>query len=371
MIGYAIYICGDVIGAPGGAGQVTRHELNVLQRMYGPDNVRVFQFKDGRPDPYDQLDIPYLSDYFILSKVAALYERNGPPAHVHIYSGCYTETIRYLQTRLRPWHEPTFVSVTCPAHDRNLSMQARGAAYFLPHIDIPELWQQHVHGLRLADLVIAPGETPRAFLESEGVAHDKLVIIPHGIERFPETVAPFPERFTVGYLGGLGPDKGLVYLMKAWGKLNLPDATLMIAGAGSSQLEKFVRQYVPEGRVRLMGYVPDAYDFYNQLSVYVQPSVSEGFGIEVAEAMSCGRPVIVSTGAGAASLLDPMPGGAPSAQLVPPANVIELMANLAAMYNGRGALEGLGLLNREIAQRLTWDKMEAQYEAVFYNRMGV
>jgi glycosyltransferase involved in cell wall biosynthesis len=232
------------------------------------------------------------------------------------------------------------------------------------------LWQQHVHGLRLADLVIAPGETPRAFLESEGVAHKKLVIIPHGIERFPESVAPFPEKFTVGYLGGLGPDKGLVYLMKAWGKLNLPDATLVIAGAGSSQLEKFVRQYVPEGRVRLLGYVPDAYQFYNQLSVYVQPSVSEGFGIEVPEAMACGRPVVVSTGAGAASLLPAVTeSGAPNVQLVRPASVEDLMMNLAAIYNGRGALEELGLRNRGVAERLTWDKVEAKYEAVFYNRM--
>ncbi|MEK6884695.1 MAG: hypothetical protein AABY22_34000, partial [Nanoarchaeota archaeon] len=149
---YALYICGDEIGAPGGAGQVTKHELAVMTRMY--PEVDILQLKDVRPGPYAGLDLPFLWDYFALSKVARLCELKGPPVHAHFYSGCYTETIRYLKMfELGDSGEGVKVSITCPAHDRNISIKERGPSYYLPHIDIPDLWQQHSEGYRLADLV--------------------------------------------------------------------------------------------------------------------------------------------------------------------------------------------------------------------------
>lgn len=383
---YALYICGDEIGSPGGAGQVTKHELAVMQRMY--PEVVALQLRHVQPGPYAGLDVPFLWDYFALAQVAKLCESKGPPVHCHIYSGCYTETIRYLKTYMCHDTEGfypayTQVSITVPAHDRNLSIKERGPAYYLPHIDIPELWAQHSEGYKLADLVIVPGEAPRRFLEREGVDPKRLAIIPHGISRYPETVLPFPDRFIVGYLGAYGPDKGVKYLLQAWGavapKMD-PDAELWLAGAGSEGLEKLVRQYVPSGKVRLLGFVDDPWEFYQHLSVYVQPSVCEGFGIEVAEAMACGRPCIVSTGAGAADLTkqawanhDGVTGG----YKVPPADVERLVGMIDLFYavftqpKWKEQRIRYGVNAREVARRLTWDQIEAQYEAIFHNRLGI
>jgi glycosyltransferase involved in cell wall biosynthesis len=52
-----------------------------------------------------------------------------------------------------------------------------------------------------------------------------------------------------------------------------------------------------------MGYVEDIKNFYNNCNLYVQPSATEGFGIEVFEAMAYARPVICSKGAGASSFI--------------------------------------------------------------------
>jgi glycosyltransferase involved in cell wall biosynthesis len=57
------------------------------------------------------------------------------------------------------------------------------------------------------------------------------------------------------------------------------------------------------GNYNILGYVKNISEFFNSISVYVQPSVTEGFGIEVLESMSYGRPVIVSDGVGAADCI--------------------------------------------------------------------
>ena len=357
----ALYVAGDVIGAPGGAGQVTAHELGVLQDIYGADHVQVFQIGDVRPGPYAQLDIPFIHDYFALAKIAALVEKQGPPKHCHVYSGCYTELTRYLVNC------GCKVSHTSPAHDRNLSLEERGPAYYLPHIDIPELWEQHCEGLRLADLVIVPGEAPRKFLESEGVKPERMVVIPHGIESIPDQVAPFPEEFTVGYLGGVGPDKGISYLIDAWATLGWEDARLIIAGGGGQQWVPYIQARAGKGKFCLPGYVPDVADFYNAITVYVQPSVTEGFGIEIIEAMSYGRPVIASTGAGAADAVETSTPWSPgSGWLVPPADSEALAADIRwARGTGPFDLMLMGANGRIRAEKYLWERIRHKYVNVF------
>ena len=297
----AVLIAGDVVGAPGGAGQVTKHELLALKAVFGEDQVGVLQLQDVRPAVYAGLDVPYLWDYFAL---AQLHEPCfGALEHAHIYSGCYSETVRYLKSR------GVTVSYTVPAHARGPSLkerQLRGFGANLPHIDDDALWAQHKLGYLEADVVIVPSSHSEEFLRSEGVSH--IVKIPHGIDSIPEGLARFPDEFTVGYLGGLGPDKGVTYLVDAWVQLGWDDARLVIAGEGSQHWGPFIQTRTGKGRFVLLGYVPDVATFYNAISVYCQPSIAEGWGIEVVEAMSYGRPVIVSTGAGASDAVLPSTG---------------------------------------------------------------
>ena len=355
----ALYVCGDVIGAPGGAGQVTAHELDALQDIYGADQVQVLQLDDVRPGPYAGLDVPFIHDYFALSKVARLCEKQGPPEQCHIYSGAYTELTRYLMNR------GCKVSHTSPSHDRNLSMKERGPGYYLPHIDIPDLWEQHCEGLRLADLVIVPGEAPRSFLESEGVKPERMVVIPHGIEAIPEEAAPFPVEFTVGYLGASGPDKGIRYLIDAWAALGWEDARLIIAGEGSQQWGPYIQSQAGKGKFCLPGYVPDVASFYNAITVYCQPSVSEGFGLEVLEAMSYGRPVIASTGAGAADAVLPSTGWR-----VPPGDSKALANVLRQARASPNRLKDMGSRARANAEPYLWQHVRKRYVRVFEELRG-
>ena len=356
----AVLICGDVVGAPGGAGQVTKNELLALKEVFGEEEVGVLQLQDVRPAVYANLDVPYLWDYFALAQLHQ--PRFDSLEHAHIYSGCYTETIRYLKSR------GVTVSYTCPAHAREPSRkerELRGFGANLPHIDNDTLWAQHKKGYLEANLVIVPSSHSEDFLRSEGVTN--LVRIPHGIESMPDHVAPFPEEFTVGYLGGLGPDKGVPYLIDAWAALGWTDARLIIAGEGSQQWASYIQSRAGKGKFCLPGYVPDVATFYNAITVYVQPSVAEGWGIEVVEAMSYGMPVIASTGAGASDAVIAGSTYSPgTGWLVPPADTEALADDIRwARETGSFRLMAMGANGRRRAEEYLWEKIRKRYVQVF------
>lgn len=98
------------------------------------------------------------------------------------------------------------------------------------------------------------------------------------------------------YVGRLSKVKGIEYLIESMSLLK-SDATLLIAGTGS--MEEYLIKMAREKRVNAK-FLSDIDNkklpvFYNAADICVFPSVSEGFGMVVIEAMACGRPVIGTT----------------------------------------------------------------------------
>jgi glycosyltransferase involved in cell wall biosynthesis len=170
-----------------------------------------------------------------------------------------------------------------------------------------------------------------------------------------------PAKFTVGYLGQSGPDKGLVYLLEAWSKLNLPNCRLLMAGRGIEQMAPVWQHVGGCGEVEFLGWVKNVSDFYNSISCYVQPSVTEGFGIEVLEAMAHGRPVIVSEGAGAADVVENKITGF----VVPRRNSDAIADCIMKLKNDPALCESMGAAARAVALCYTWDKIIPQYWALW------
>lgn len=353
----AVYICGDVVGAPGGAGAVTRHELNALKAVY--EDVTVLDGQVLVPSYYQHLGIPFLQDYFTVAHLKKL----GPFSHGHFYSNGFTQAVWWLKE-----HGAT-VSYSTPAHDPTASIEEfriqalpDRPPFPFPHISDPELYKLHGQGLVDADVVIAASSASRVeVMKLRGEIRDNknVIVIPHGTD-WPETVPPFPEKFSVGYLGQVGPDKGLVYLLRAFELLRESVDIRLVIGGGVA-VEEMVRREIGGGDVVVTGYVEKISDFFKEVSVYCQPAVTEGFGIPVLEAMAHGRPVVCSDGAGASDLVDEADGFK-----IRPRDVHGLASGIALLESASmGTLMNYGRRHREIAQSYTWDKIEARYRDVF------
>ncbi len=127
--------------------------------------------------------------------------------------------------------------------------------------------------------------------------------------RLPDaTVAAFrashrlPERFLL-FLGTLEPRKNLPMLLRAYAALPTADRSavpLILAGGKgwlSDDIPRTIAECSLQVDVQLPGYIPDDELplWYNAAETFVYPSIYEGWGLPVTEALACGTPVITTT----------------------------------------------------------------------------
>ena len=160
-------------------------------------------------------------------------------------------------------------------------------------------------------------------------------------------------------VGTLEPRKNLNRLIEAYQQLNLGFDLVIVGKFGWGERVK------PVTGVRLLGFVPDEdlAGLYSGAQVFVYPSLEEGFGLPVLEAMACGCPVVTS---GVSSL--PEIGGQ-AAVYVEPASVKNIGEGIKTALGKQGAMRSLGLVQ---ARRFSWVKTAKEtlkiYREVYANR---
>lgn len=337
-----LYVTADSIGMPTGGGKVTRHEARALADT---GETIVWQFPD-EPRPWGP-------DLAASARLAAMPD--FAPKRAHFYSGTFTYTIEILKDR------GCAISYTAAAHDVAVSRREHerlGVPFDYPHLVDPDLWSAYVRGYQRADVVICPSSYSATIMRSYGCAD--VVVIPHGFDP-PAHIAPIPRRFTVGYLGQPGPDKGVSYLLRAWDAWTAshPDAldtALLIAGRGTPHVAPWIRDQCQRGSYCILGEVKEPRELYDACCVYVQPSASEGFGCEVLEARAHGRPVICSDGAGARDYAN---------DIVPARDIDALAAAIDRGFASWQDGDTIAHANRDAIADLTWTHVRARYARLF------
>ena len=237
--------------------------------------------------------------------------------------------------------------------------------------------------LRRADRVITISEHARhEVIELCGVHPDRVkAILLAADERFrpapPDAVSAFrdrkrlPERFVL-YLGTLEPRKNVELLVRAYALLRQRgsvDHELVLAGDRGWQygsIFALVQELGLEPHVRFPGFVPDREQarWYSSATVFAYPSLYEGFGLPLLEAMACGTPVVASR----SSSLPEVVGDA--GVLVDPNDREGLSQALSQLLEDDGRRRSLAAAGQARAQTFSWRRMASETLQVYRDVLG-
>ncbi|MBI9082912.1 MAG: glycosyltransferase family 4 protein [Desulfobacterales bacterium] len=205
-----------------------------------------------------------------------------------------------------------------------------------------------------------------------GVSPERFSIVPNGINTdifFPiPEIAREKDRIIVTNSADT-PLKGLYYLLKAVEKISRTRRIrLMVVGTPKKDggIVKLIRELGIGSRVTFTGRISDA-DFvrqYAKAAIAVVPSVYEGFGLPVGEAMACGVPVISTTG----GALPEVVGDA--GLLVPPASPEALTRAIVDLLENPGRAAELGRAGyRRVQNHFTWKRAAEKTVAAYGEAM--
>jgi glycosyltransferase involved in cell wall biosynthesis len=156
-----------------------------------------------------------------------------------------------------------------------------------------------------ADAITVPSTIALRSFVQMGVPAAKLHLIPYGVrlDAFHPTATPNLDTFDVLFAGAAGLRKGIPYLLQAFANLQHPRKTLRIVGDIQPDLRDILSR-LPTACVEFLGPVPRArlVDLMSRSHALVLPSIEDGFGLVLAEAMACGCPPIASTHTGGQDL---------------------------------------------------------------------
>ncbi len=207
--------------------------------------------------------------------------------------------------------------------------------------------------LRAADGVIAVSEfTKREIVELAAVPEDRIRVVPNATDDSVFTAeGPATEGDYVLAVGTLEPRKNLVRLAEATSRLGLELRVVGAPGWGGVELSG----------PRWLGRLPDSEvaPLYRGALCLAYPSLYEGFGIPILEAMRCGAPVVTSVGGATEEVAD----GA--AELVDPRDPDSIAQGIERAIGRREELRAAGF---ERARAFTWEGA-AEATAAFYREL--
>jgi len=199
---------------------------------------------------------------------------------------------------------------------------------------------------------------------------DKLVVIYSGVELNKYKELPFNENqnfkkelgipensLLVGTVGRLVPVKGPEFLIKAAKHIisKYPDTFFIFTGDGHlrQDLEKQALELGIENNIIFLGWRDDAAKILSVYDVFVLPSLNEGMGRVLVEAMALGKPIVASDIGGIPDLVTHGENGF----LVPPKNPKELAKYIQILIEDKEKRDKMGLAGKKMAMNFRAENM--------------
>lgn len=214
----------------------------------------------------------------------------------------------------------------------------------------PDRLRRHrvLYAIKNAKYLIAVSNFLKEKIVSFGIPETKVAVIPNGVKQ----TAFYPidkslarkklklptEKKVILNIGSLTPIKGTIYLINAIAKIirenrNKDDLFFVIIGDGPLRLELETRAQALniKNYIQFVEFIPhkELVFWFNAADLFVLPSLGEGFGMVIIEALSCGLPVVASSIGGITEIINENNLGI----LVPPGNPEELSYGILQALN--------------------------------------
>jgi glycosyltransferase involved in cell wall biosynthesis len=353
-------------GQMSGVVRYTHELVSALSRLV-PDDLTVFVTR--APDGLDDLPVRRIRAPFATPSEysRAAWEQLVVPLEV---------------TRLKPdvYHSPNYIvplALRCPVvvtvHD-TLFLD-RQLQRLKSHLYLRALTAMAV---KKADRIICVSEhTLDAFSEHFPHAQSRACVVGEGVsprlrpadlrsvQRFRETHG-LPDRYIL-FIGTIEPRKNLARLVAAYEQsvrlTEVPDHLVLCGGAGwkNSDVYERIEGSPLRRRIHVLGYLgeEELAAAYTGCSLFVYPSLAEGFGLPPLEAMACGAPVVTSN----TSSLPETVGDA--ARLVDPFDVESIVDGLVELLTEEIARKTYVEAGFARAAAMSWDAVAARTLAVY------
>jgi glycosyltransferase involved in cell wall biosynthesis len=223
---------------------------------------------------------------------------------------------------------------------------------------------------RHAKLVLCSSQATVDDCRREGFDPGRLRLVPLGVRSVPVDARAVDEvrrryaldRPYVLFVGTIEPRKNLPALLDAFARLDRPELELLIVGPTGWGDDIGPRVAAFGDRVRTTGFLAgdELRALYSGAAVFCYPSLLEGFGLPVLEAMAQGTPVVTSLGTATEELVA---GGAGLA--VDPRDPAAIAGALAAVLDDSALAAGLVSAGLDVARAHTWERTARLTLAVY------
>jgi glycosyltransferase involved in cell wall biosynthesis len=231
---------------------------------------------------------------------------------------------------------------------------------------------------RSADAIIAVSESTRAdSIRLLGIPGEKIIATPLGVDPAFRPIRDLesldvvrqrynlPDRFIL-YVGLVEPRKNLSGLIRAYRSAlegGIAHRLVVVGRFGWSyqQVLDEIEALGLQERVQFTGYIPQA-DLpivYNLASLFVYPTLYEGFGLPALEAMACGTPVVTSNVASLPEIIGE------AGVLIPPGDQQALSQALQDVLSDPGLQTHLAIKGPQQASQFTWERTARQTLQVY------
>ncbi len=343
-----------------GIGRYTLNLASAAARQLEPDALTLFITREVK-------DLDGLRCRKVVSPVPTPHE---------VFRAAWEHTIVPLSARhsgLDVFHSPNYtlpITLPCPSVVTVHDLAFMDRRFHKTRLRLYLTLMTKV-SLRLADHVIAVSEYTKSQFERRfPFLAGKISVIYSGLDPTFANAASANENGSPGhshrpyilFVGSIEPRKNLPRLIRAFERAmsstGLPHELVLCGPRGwkYGAIEEALRRSPLRERIRQTGYIPsaDLPSLYAGADLLAYPSLDEGFGFPVLEAMASGTPVVTSD----RSALPEVAGGA--AVTVPPSDEGAIADAISTVLSDRDLANGLAERGRERAAEFTWDRAASQ-----------